>query len=277
MVSRLLDSPVALTRFGVPFIEIPGWQGRGAPGAFKVAVGHHVAGAPGLAIILGGRPDLPPPLAQWNLRLDGVVNICASGVANHAGGSGNGPWKGVRGNTFMVGLEADNWPDFHWTDVQLHSYWGAMAAFCWLMGVDASYCCGHMEIGIPLGRKIDPKFASPFIDMNHMRALIQNRLDHPQGSDATEPPIEMEDLSDMDSFIAVVTTPNGKRYYEINKKGGLICVVVMAQATAKGLGTQFFKRGGLTHHAASAAYVKWHAQNADKTNIAPEDIARIGQ
>lgn len=277
-MGRLLELPRALARFGVPYVEVPGWQGRGSGSLNgQVAVGHHVGGAPGLITVINGRSDLPGPLAQVNEDLDGVAHIVASGIANHAGGPGNGPWRGFAGNTFLVGLEADNWPDYHWDERQLWGYWGIMASFLWLMGKDASWACGHKEIAVPPGRKIDPDFRTPAITMDGMRAAIQDRLDFPQGHNAPEPPIELEDIPPMDSFIAIVTTPSGaKQYYEINKHGGNISVILMGADTAKGLGTQFFKRGGMTMHGVSGEYVKWHVKEG-KHNLNQVQVQKIGQ
>jgi hypothetical protein len=102
-----------LNPIGVQVIEIDGWKSRGRTyAAFDPygSVNHHTAGprrgvAPSLGICINGRSDLPGPLCNVFQQRDDVVDVVASGVANHAG---RGSWNGISGNQSVFGLEIEH-------------------------------------------------------------------------------------------------------------------------------------------------------------------------
>jgi len=116
------DLPDQLRKAGLKVIEIDGWRTRGRPvstGEFKPvgSLNHHDArkdvvgdAADDLAwaksMFITGRPDLPAPLCQLSLSMEGVVYVGASGRANHAGvARPSGSVAGGDGNALYVGTE----------------------------------------------------------------------------------------------------------------------------------------------------------------------------
>jgi len=98
-----------LRKYGVPVVEIDGWQTRGKDLAPTMlgSVNHHTGGAvkgaiPSLNVLINGRSDLPGPLCNVGLGRDGVARLIAAGRANHAG---TGSWHGHTGNSAHYGLE----------------------------------------------------------------------------------------------------------------------------------------------------------------------------
>lgn len=156
-------------------VELSGWQERGRPGPFGPIQGilcHHTAGpltgnASSLGTVIGGRSDLPGPLAQLHLARDGTYTVIAAGRANHAG---IGEWQGLTsGNTSFIGIEAENagTPDDPWPDVQMEAYAKGCAAILNHLNADEIMCAGHKEYALPAGRKIDPSF-----DMDAFRTKV---------------------------------------------------------------------------------------------------------
>jgi hypothetical protein len=121
---RLPDNlPDLLKKAGLQVVEIDGWRTRGRPvstGEFK-PVGsnnHHDARKDEVGdtaddlqwakwLFLTGRgTELPPPLCQLALSMEGVVYVGASGRANHAGvARPSGSVAGGDGNALYVGTE----------------------------------------------------------------------------------------------------------------------------------------------------------------------------
>lgn len=116
------DLPAQLRKAGLKVVEIDGWRTRGRPpstGEFKPvgSLNHHDArkdvvgdAADDLTwakhMFLTGRPDLPAPLCQLALSMEGVVYVGASGRANHAGvARPSGSVSGGDGNALYVGTE----------------------------------------------------------------------------------------------------------------------------------------------------------------------------
>jgi hypothetical protein len=112
-----MDTGIAdrLRRYGVPVVEVDGWQSRGSssfsPGG---SVNHHTAGGangatPSLNTCIYGRPDLAGPLCQvmQSREPDGhdKAYVIAAGRANHAG---EGGWRGLSGNSSVYGLEIEH-------------------------------------------------------------------------------------------------------------------------------------------------------------------------
>lgn len=164
----------ALRAEGVKVAEHPGWRDRGsATFAPKGVICHHTAGpargdAPSLGTCVNGRPGLPGPLCQIVLARSGTAIVIASGRANHAGAGG---WRGLTGNTSVLGIEAENTGQGEpWPDAQYDAYVRIVAALCRHAAIPVGMVCGHKEWAPR--RKIDPKG----IDMVRFRADVVARL-----------------------------------------------------------------------------------------------------
>lgn len=154
---------------GCPVTEVPGWQKRGCKvrdstpdGGLNAVTGglvHHTAwsaAAPGdyptYNLILTGRPDVPPPLAQLGLGRSGRWYVFAAGRANHAGAVDDVRYS----NPQSLGVEAEHpGTTTAWPAVQYASYVRGCAALALWFGINWR---AHKEAAIPYGRKIDPTF-----------------------------------------------------------------------------------------------------------------------
>jgi hypothetical protein len=114
--------PERLRKRGLKVVEIDGWRFRGRPastGGFNpVGVLNHHTGA---RDVLGdfaddlsyanwmakvGRADLPAPLVQLSLSLEGTVYVLAAGRSNHAGtAKSSGSVAAGDGNSLYCGIE----------------------------------------------------------------------------------------------------------------------------------------------------------------------------
>lgn len=178
MVYSLTWLPEVMEAAGLKVAEVPGWRtrGRAEMGVVRGVMCHHTAtraggNMPSLNILINGRSDLPGPLAQIGLGVDGTVYIIAAGRANHAG---TGRWEGITsGNSSFIGIEAENngLDPKNWPAVQMDAYERCVAAILKKIGAGANMCCGHKEYALPKGRKPDPSF-----DMAPFRAAVADLL-----------------------------------------------------------------------------------------------------
>lgn len=170
----------ALKDWGLTVHEVPGWKTAGSS-LFtpKGHVCHHdvIADQPGdndrmPSIIRDGRSDLPGPLANFWLEVDGDVHLCSAGKANHAGAGG---WHGLNENAEVWGTEANNGgtPATPWPDEQLDAWYRLCAATCEFSGFDSSMVCGHKEWATPPGRKSDPHTLN--MDMFRRQVAAQDK------------------------------------------------------------------------------------------------------
>lgn len=169
-MSRATWIATALRNEGLRVVEHPGWQRRGsARFSPQGVVCHHTASragsnAPALGIVVDGRSDLRGPLAQIVLARDGTCIVVAAGRANHAGLGG---FRGLKGNSSVFGIEAENdGRGEAWSAAQIDAYPRVVAALLRRIGRDARWCCGHREWAP--NRKIDPAG----IDMKWMREAV---------------------------------------------------------------------------------------------------------
>jgi hypothetical protein len=147
--------------WGLTCHETVGWRTRGSSDFNPHGVVcHHDAGGnpPGNqdrvpAVIIGGRSDLPGPLAHVWLEVDGDCHFVAAGKANHAG---VGDWRGLNENSEVWGIEANNTGFAPWPEVQLEAWYKLCAAMCQFSGFSPVMVCGHKEWAKPPGRKPDP-------------------------------------------------------------------------------------------------------------------------
>lgn len=180
-MGRALWLPDALRSHGLVVHETPGWETRGSS-LFnpRGVVCHHTASHagsdhPALGIVTNGRPDLAGPLCNVLLARNGDCWVVAAGRANHAGAGG---FRGLTGNSSVLGIEAENngigesWPAH-----QIDAYLRLCAAMCAGGGFNAATVCYHREWAP--SRKIDP--AGPGIpqDGNEWRARVALTLASP--------------------------------------------------------------------------------------------------
>lgn len=165
-----------LRYYGLDVIEQPGWKTRGSTSFNpRGVVVHHTASArgsdtPSLGIVVHGRTGLPGPLCHVLIARSGTCHVIAAGRANHAG---TGSYRGLVGNTSVLGIEAENdglgepWPPH-----QLGVFEQATAALLDGINRGASWVCGHKEW---TPRKIDPTG----IRMDDFRLTVSRLLGAP--------------------------------------------------------------------------------------------------
>ena len=148
-MGRALWLPDTLRAHGLTVHETPGWQNRGSSTLNPSGVVcHHTASAagsdhPALGTVINGRPDLNGPLCNVLLARNGDCYIIAAGTANHAG---TGGWRGLSGNSSVLGIEAENngvgepWPAH-----QIDAYVRLCAAMCDGGGFTPDTVCYHRE------------------------------------------------------------------------------------------------------------------------------------
>ena len=182
-MGRWTDLAQAARSSGLQVIEVAGWTGRGkatvtGPGGIDC---HHTATSdkakgdmPSLALLVGGRSDLPGPLCNLGLSRTGVVYVVASGKANHAGKTDTTDSS----NTRAIGIEAENDGVGPWTGEQYAAYAKLCAALAKWYRLPVTAVRGHKEIAVPRGRKTDPNF-----DMASFRTAVTAAMMTP-GRDA---------------------------------------------------------------------------------------------
>lgn len=174
--------PDRLRAHGLVVHEVPGWQTRGSSSFFpRGVVCHHTASHagsdhPALGIVTNGRPDLAGPLCNVLLARNGDCWVVAAGRANHAGAGG---FRGLTGNSSVLGIEAENngigepWPAH-----QIDAYLRLCAAMCEGGGFGPSTVCYHREWAP--SRKPDPAGPGIPADGNEWRARVALALASPQ-------------------------------------------------------------------------------------------------
>lgn len=182
--------PELFRLWGIPFIEVDGWLGRGQ-GDFDDIWGvmcHHTAGSnTPTSIITHGYAGLRGLLSQIHLPKDGVARLCGVGIAFHAGLSdgrilpgyvqrrSGGSMKGfTAGNARIIGIEANNAGDGKdpWPEVQMRTYKLICAALVWFFQWPIDRVVGHKEYSP--SRKIDPTF-----NMDEFRKDVLNLVHNP--------------------------------------------------------------------------------------------------
>ena len=174
MAFSLLWLPEVLLEAGLKVSTVPGWEtrGRGDVGRIFGVICHHTGtprggNMPTLNTLIHGRSDLPGPLSQLGLGVDGTYFVIAAGRCNHAGA---GKWRNLTtGNTNFIGIEGENPGGVHdtWPEVQMDAYRRGVAAILRKIQQGPEFCAGHREYALPAGRKDDPRF-----DMNEFRASV---------------------------------------------------------------------------------------------------------
>lgn len=181
---RLTWLATVLRNAGQEVTETAGWQTRGAdtmnPGGVVV---HHTAEAADARpqaianFLINGRTDLAGPLCHLYLDRTGRYWVIAAGRANHAG---SGSWRGLTGNSSVIGIECANTGlGEPWPREQLEALEDGLVAVCDFLDLPADMVCGHKEWAP--SRKIDPAG----IEMEPLRKLIRERLLEPQPDELT--------------------------------------------------------------------------------------------
>jgi hypothetical protein len=171
---------------GYPVVELRGWRGHNhGPMADHVygVVCHHTAGPdpypgarndfPSINVVRNGRIGLPGPLSQLGLGWHGTIYIVSDGLAYHAG---TGSWRGITGNSRMIGIEAEDAGDGDWSAPQRDCYPRLVASLLDWLGQEqhnGGWTCGHKEWAPR--RKIDPAG----IDMGGFRGEVHHYLRNP--------------------------------------------------------------------------------------------------
>lgn len=175
----------------VPVSFQPGWETRGNGQVFpggkpQGLLVHHTGSGygAGLTILIGGRPDLDPPLCNACLYPDGRVHIIAAHVANHAGASGGrsmGPLPTTTlFNRVVWGVEVMFPGITPWTDAQYRSarvLGGVISGI--LRHPNPEYVRAHAECS--RSGKWDPgsgRGSGATFDMNRFRREIWDALRH---------------------------------------------------------------------------------------------------
>lgn len=187
----LIDVAIALLRLhAVRVIERPAWRTRGRPYGFSPVgvMNHHdalnnaVTTDRGLAIIEGGRPDLPGPLANFWAEDDGTIYVVAGGNCNHAGmgsavvldrvkrdvppggdAAALGLSSTIVGNPWFFGIEVHNAGDGRdpYEGPQLDALLKLNASLCIAGGWSQNRCVHHREW---TARKPDMSWRGPLRD-----------------------------------------------------------------------------------------------------------------
>lgn len=192
---------------GYPVVELPGWRTAGHSGMRLVegVSGHHTANPnpgdyPSLRIVRDGRADLVGPLSNLGLGRSGTQYVIAAGQCWHAGAS---TWGGYHDlNDEFLGIEAESRGTVDdWTPEQRDAYPRLVAALLYFMRRGADRFCGHREMCLPRGRKIDPAYW----DLPAFRARLEWLLDDPlhripRFASAPATAIKKEDEDDMQNF-----------------------------------------------------------------------------
>jgi hypothetical protein len=187
----LTDLADACRKSGLKVVELSGWRTNFSAGDFSPigVLAHHTGSYDDIAdqpsdqsyaqwMAFEGRADLNPPICNLALSAEGVVYVCSSGNANHAGEArASGPMPAAPdGNALYVGIEAMNSGTQGWGSVgrdvsgaevtQGEAYARLCAALCLHYGWPASHVRGHKETSVT--GKWDPGG----LDMDNFRAAV---------------------------------------------------------------------------------------------------------
>jgi hypothetical protein len=195
-----------LKKWGIRYVEIPGWatHNRNSVGAWGPVNGfiwHHTgadittANAKTYAsgMLYSGRSDLPGPLCQLSIGLDGTVFLVGWGRANHAGGGDpvvlqhvinedytgqlhptKGNSNGVDGNAHFYGVEIQYSGSHAMAAIQYKTALRLSAAICDFHGWSEKSVVAHGEWS---SDKWDPGYApSKVMAMPAVRADVKATL-----------------------------------------------------------------------------------------------------
>lgn len=227
----LNDLATMLRAGGMSVVEVGGWPSRnhGSMAGVRSVICHHTAGAatgnaPSLNVVVNGRSDLAGPLSQLFLARDGTVYVVSNGVAWHAGATID---DSIYGNSYAIGIEAENTGSQPWPPVQVEAYAKLCALLCKHYDIPVDRVKGHKEICKPAGRKIDP--AGLPGDMSGHRARVAGYITSPGG---TTPPATTDRLELMER-ITVPKSPS-TRAIRVRLPGGPNAKLIIRPAVEGG-------------------------------------------
>jgi len=205
---------------GVVIAEYEGWTTRGRDAATGKPFGpvhgvlnHHTVATNSLkSIAVGGRPDLPAPLAHAHLAKNGTCTLTSCHRANHAGLAAKNVYDAivaekplprsskasgtVDGNDCLYGIEVENLGDLKdtYTKAQYDALVRYNAAICRHHGWGSGSVAGHLETSVE--GKVDPRgpvegYGSRghfTFTMDQLRADVAERLKHGASWSPSTPP-----------------------------------------------------------------------------------------
>jgi hypothetical protein len=195
-----------LKKWGIRYVEIPGWathnrNSKGPWGPVNGFIWHHTGAAVSAAnaksyaasTLYNGLADLPGPLCQFSIGLDGIVYLVGWGRANHAGGGDptilqhvidenytgqlkptKGNRDGVDGNAHFYGVEIQYSGSKPMADAQYKVALRLSAAICDFHGWTERSVIAHGEWS---NDKWDPGYApSKIMAMPGVRTDVKTTL-----------------------------------------------------------------------------------------------------
>lgn len=183
-MSRQLWLVKVLRDAGLKVIEVDGWETRGSADYAPEGLIAHDTGSSSvnttdageIRVMIEGRPDLPPPIAQVYLSRTGTWHVVTSGQSNHVRTGWAGPFRGL-GNHRLLGIEAQHADGEPWAPTQYDSYVRGVAAI--LAHTGWPTVAGHKEH--QPGAKVDPSF-----NMDRFRRDVAAAMNGDDMSAATE-------------------------------------------------------------------------------------------
>jgi hypothetical protein len=174
---RFRNDVKAIGRTGVKLVKHSGYLTRGRPGGLtpRGVIVHHDASARGasdgiLSLVIRGRSDLPGPLYNFWIGVDGRVHVIAAGRCNHAG-RGYAKWTGRDGgNGNAYGICLDLTTGEAMSKRQRDALDNVTAALLARRGRKAARMVGHKEYSSE--GKVDPAISMP-----RARRRVRKRID----------------------------------------------------------------------------------------------------
>lgn len=208
-IDKIMQAADAARNRGLRVVFLPGWSTRGANRRQLVVryIGdHHTAAEVDVDRLLrDGRVDVPGPLCNSGVHLDGTIVIVAAGPANHFGvatvDSSDAHGVEVTGPKPITARGKAAYPNYRETHV-----W--YAVLCDVYGLPADRVRRHAEVCVPSGRKIDRS-----VDGNVVRADVAAIM-------AAGPVQEDEDMAKTDAeWIALMKKGAAQALNDLTPKG----------------------------------------------------------
>jgi hypothetical protein len=209
-VAARMDAIAARMRQrGLTVGAFAGWRDAGRSSEFhpRAVTAHHTAAPVDVDRVLrDGRPDVPGPLCNWALHLDGTWMLVAAGRANHAG-------VGVLPSSESYGIECTGPVPTGNTGVDAfpmyQSYVTGVACILQVEGWPPSVVYAHKETARPDCRKIDPAFGdpcpAPYLDMDRFRGAVHAAMTAPPNGE--EDDVTSEQARQLKAVYDALTVP----------------------------------------------------------------------
>jgi hypothetical protein len=205
VANRMRAAASLMRQRGLIVGAFAGWADAGRSSIFnpRAVTCHHTGASVDVDRILrDGRSDLPGPLANWALHMDGSWWLVGSGRANHAG-------VGWLPSSESYGIEATGPSPVTSSGVAAFPNYDAyvlgVACIVEAEGWTPKVVYAHKETCTPDGRKPDPAFGdpypAPYRDMDRFRAQV-NQAIQGEVQDMTE-----EQARQLDAIYQGLTVP----------------------------------------------------------------------